>query len=399
MIRRRGANWQVTVYAGTDPITGRERRVTRTVKGRPSQKQPPKEARDLEARLLVEVGSGQHREARLTMRELLDRWLELAGPDLSPTTAQEYRRYVDRVITPRVGSVRLDRLTPSMIDRLYSDLRDGGGRDGRPLAPATIRQVHEILHRSLKLAERWGWIARNPASLASPPKVHRSEIRPPTAEQVRRMLEAADVDDALLTLAVWLAAITGARRGELCGIRWSDVGDNAVVIRRSVGVVTGGLVVKAPKTHQAGRVALDDETVARLRSRHTQQAETALACGVRLDDSAYVLSEDAAGREPLHPDTLTDRFRRLARRLGISCRLHDLRHWHVSQALGAGLPVRDIADRVGHASARMTLDVYRHTITTDDRRAVDSAAAQLQPKVGPTPTRRASAGDAPRLFE
>jgi hypothetical protein len=115
VIRRRGDSWQVSVYAGTDPVTGRERRVTRTVKGKPGQKQVPKAARDLEARLLLEVGAGQHREARVTLNELLDRWLEQARPDLSPKTAQEYRRYVDRVIAPRIGGVYLDRLTPVML--------------------------------------------------------------------------------------------------------------------------------------------------------------------------------------------------------------------------------------------------------------------------------------------
>ena len=194
VIRRRGANWQVTVYAGTDPINGRERRVTRTVKGRPSQKHPPKEARDLEARLLVEVGSGQHREVRITVAELLARWFEHAGPDLSPTTLHEYRGVAARMIVPRIGTVRIDKLTPAMLDRLYRTLRDEGGRNGTPLAPATIRQVHAILRRSLVHAERWGWINRNPAALASPPKVHRREISPPTSEQMRGILEAARDD-------------------------------------------------------------------------------------------------------------------------------------------------------------------------------------------------------------
>jgi len=170
--------------------------------------------------------------------------------------------------------------------------------------------------------------------------------------------------------------------------------------REIVAVLVGELAVKAPKTHQARRVALDDQTLQKLASRRRQQAETALACGVRLDDEAYVLSEDAAARTPLHPDTLTDRFRRLARRLEIPSRLHDLRHWHVSQALGAGLPVRDIAERVGHASARMTLDVYGHTINTDDRRAAESAVAQLQPRARRNPRRRgAGASGTGTLFD
>jgi integrase len=105
------------------------------------------------------------------------------------------------------------------------------------LAPASARQVHAILRRALVHAERWGWINRNPAALASPPKLGRREMQPPSAEQVRRILEAAREDDDNLSLAIWLAAITGARRGELCGLRWADLDGESFVIRRSVAAL------------------------------------------------------------------------------------------------------------------------------------------------------------------
>jgi integrase len=236
MIRRRGTRWQVTVYAGTDPVTGRERRVTRSVPAKPGQTRPPKEARELEARLMVEVGGGDHREARMTVAELLERWLEHAGPDLSPTTLHGYERYIARSIVPAIGRVRLDKLTTAMLDGLYRELRASGGVNGKPLAPATVRQVHAVIRRALHQAERWGWINRNPAALASPPRIVRVEIRPPTPEQVGEILRTARDDDPAFGLALWLAAVTGARRGELCGLRWSDidVDDATVVIRRSV---------------------------------------------------------------------------------------------------------------------------------------------------------------------
>jgi integrase len=104
----------------------------------------------------------------------------------------------------------------------------------------------------------------------------------------------------------------------------------------------------------------------------------ALAIGATLDEEAYVCSEHPAGIVPMHPNLLSDRFRRIVRRLAIPwCRLHDLRHWHVTQALGADLPVRDVAERVGHASARMTLDVYGHAIANADRKAAEAVAAIL----------------------
>ncbi len=107
VIRRRRDRWQVTVYAGVDPVTGRERRVTRSVAAKPGQKGPSREARELEARLLIEVGAGDHRNATVTVTQLLEQWLEQAGPDLSPTTLHGYERYIARSIGPRIGNVRL----------------------------------------------------------------------------------------------------------------------------------------------------------------------------------------------------------------------------------------------------------------------------------------------------
>lgn len=129
----------------------------------------------------------------------------------------------------------------------------------------------------------------------------------------------------------------------------------------------------------------------------------ALACGVALEESAYVLSDDVDGAGPLHPNLFSDRFRRLVRRLKIECRLHDLRHWHVTQALGAALPVRDVAERVGHASATMTLDVYGHAIANADRKAAETVAGVMRDAMKgrnrPRRSRVKPARDTPTLFE
>jgi len=369
----------VIVYVGRDPVTGRERRVARTVSGRRLQRRPPREARELEARLLVEVALGEHRTSTVTLAAVLKRWLDHAGPDLSPTTLHTYRSYIERLLVPRLGGVQLHDLTTIHLDSLYRALRESGGASGRPLSAATVRQVHAIVRRALVQAQRWGLTNDNPAVLASPPKVQRSRIHPPSAEQVAGIVGAARARDPLLGLAVWLAAVTGARRGELCGLRWYDVDlhSQSVVIRRSVVEVPGQLVVKDPKSHRVRRVALDGETCDLLRARQASQAEAAKGARVALDEDAYVLSEEPAGDTPLDPRRLSHRFRALTRNASIECRFHDLRHWHVTQALGTGLPVRDVAERVGHASARMTLDVYGHAIKGADHGAVEAVATLL----------------------
>jgi integrase len=329
--------------------------------------------------LLVEVARGEHRVGRLSVATLLERWLAHTGPDLSPTTLHSYRSYIDRQLVPRLGSVPVAELTTMHLDSVYRDLRESGGADGRPLAPATVRHAHAILHRALVQAQRWGLNDHNPAVLASPPKLARPRIEAPSAEQVARIVGAARAHDPLLGLAVWLAAVTGARRGELCGLRWGDVDlDGAnLMIRRSVINTPGQILIKVPKTDRARRVTLDAATCDLLRMRKSSDVERLRAAGIPLAENAYVLSEAIDLMTPLDPRLLTHRFRAVAHDVHINCRLHDLRHWHVTQALAVGLPVRDVAERVGHASARMTLDVYGHAIKGTDRPAAEAVAGLL----------------------
>ena len=99
--------------------------------------------------------------------------------DLAWSTRVTYKGYVERTILPTLGHLPLRRLDTATLDRFYSELRGRGGHGGRPMAPATVRQIHAILRRALDQAARWGWIAANPAALASPPRLGSAEIRPP----------------------------------------------------------------------------------------------------------------------------------------------------------------------------------------------------------------------------
>lgn len=349
------------VYVDRDPVTGRERRLTRKFAGR-GEKRPPKAARDLEATWLLEVGAGQHRGSDVTVGELLDRWLAQVEHDLSPTTVRGYRTSIEQYLRPYLGKVKLAKLTTASLDGLYARLRAKGGQKGQPLAPATVRQAHAVLRRALGRAVRWGWIGANPAVNASPPALVRRELRPPGRAEVELLLAHSKE----MHLLVLLALGTGARRGELCGLQWSDVDVDSITIRRSV--VRGG-VVKDTKTHAARQIAIGPRVVEALKARRSAMKETALACGVRLSPDAYVLSDDPAGREPLEPHRATERFRSLTKRAGVKCRLHDLRHAHVTGLLAAGIPVADVAARAGHADAHVTLTVYGHASPAIDRRA------------------------------
>jgi integrase len=186
----------VIVYAGRDPITGR-----------------------------TEVGAGQHRGTRSkTVAELIQRWLEwrLSVRPISPTVGT-YRGYLHRSILPALGKLPLGRLDAATLDTFYAQLRKQGGKGGLPMAASSVRQVHAILSGALGRAVVWGWIGQNPARLATPPSVEKADVAPPVVEEAVRLLSVVQEEDAELGVFVRPAVVLGARRGELCALRWSDV--------------------------------------------------------------------------------------------------------------------------------------------------------------------------------
>ena len=285
-----------------------------------------------------------------------------------------YRGYIDRSILPGLGHLQVGRLDAATLDTFYARLRRQGGKDGRPLAASSVRQIHAILSGALTRALVWGWISHNPARLASPPSREQADTQPAAVEDAARLLRTAAGEDPELGLFLRLAVVLGARRGELCALRWSevDLDQGEVLIAGGIVRVPGeSLVDKATKTHAKRRVAIGADTAELLRAHRLAQAKDALACGTTLVADAYVFSHAPDGSAPINPDGITHRFRRLARRLGVRCRLHDLRHFMVTQLVAGGVDWRTVAGRAGHADGHMTLGTYAHFQQAQDRRAAE----------------------------
>jgi integrase len=368
---RRPGVWELIVQLPRDATSPRARQLSRTVQG------TKREAQRALAALVTEASAGKISSSTTTLAELLDRWLEHVAEQLSPTTVREYRRLVARMIAPDLGSLMLRRVTTQRLDAYYASLvRE------RELSPSSVRHVHAVLRGALGQAVRWGWIPTNPAASASPPKVPRREINPPAIADARALLAAADEHDVDFGALLRVLTATGARRGEVCGLRWSDVdaGSRTLSIRRSVASVSGGTIVKDTKTYAARRIALDTDTLAVLATHHQRMQRRALLCRVELDPDGFVFTTTADGSQLLHPDTITGTFSRLCRTAGLSSvRLHDLRHLHTTQLLAAGVPVRTVSGRLGHANAATTLNVYAHFLEASDRDAADVIGGLLQP--------------------
>jgi integrase len=320
----------------------------------------------------------------------LAEWIETQR--LSPATLASYRKNIRLHIAPYLGATPLSRLTGAAVDAWMRQLETSGRADGRGgLSARTVRYVYTILRSALGDAVKHGRLSVDPTDRSTPPSP--SEARPPemqawTAPELARFLRWADAENPDLAMGWRLLAATGMRRGEALALRWRDVDLEAgrLAVRRSVGVVkdkgAGQRLVEGPtKTGQARVVDLDAGTVAALR------AYRAVRGGLALDlvrDTALVLSNlDGTHR---HPERFSRRFAgQLARArtaLGEDglpvIRLHDLRHTHATLLLADGVPVKVVSERLGHASATITLTVYQHVHPGMGREAADRFAALLE---------------------
>ena len=367
-MRQRGASWELRVYLGRDPVTGKKRYATKTVRG------GKRAAQSALASMITEAERGATVRTTSTVGELLDAWFEFASPDFSPKTVKETRGYIDRSLMPALGSQRLAKLKPADLDSFYRRLLASGGVGGRPLAPATVRRIHGILRRALNQGVKWGWLGINPATATTPPRVPAPDITPPSAEAMGRVLRRAATESPDLHCYLMLAAATGARRSELIALRWSDVDLDRATLAIERAIVSGpdGLVEKDTKTHSARRVSLDARTVAVLREHLDRVSGRAVACRVELAGRSFVFSNAADAGESWFPDSVTRSFKRLCVREEVpGVRLHDLRHFVATQLLSAGVDVRTVAGRLGHRNAATTLNVYAHFLEQTDRDAAD----------------------------
>lgn len=385
-LRKRGSAWELRAYAGIDPLTKRQKYLTRTFRG------GKREAEEALARFVTEVSGGGHAAQDTTVGDLIRDWSTLVNRELSPTTARGYDWIVKTYITPTLGKVPLARLRTAQLDRFYGQLRERGGQDDKPLSAATVRQVHAIIRRALQQGVRWGWIAANPAALASPPKVRATQLAPPEPGDVVRLIDEARKSDPDLGCFLHVAATTGARRGELCGLRWRDIDFKAGAVTISRNVVEGAgsqVVEKDTKTHAARRIALDPDTTTALKAQRTRMAGRAKACDRPLGPDAHVFSAEPDGSRPWAPNDVTKAFIRVRTRVGLpAVRLHDLRHFAATRLLAAGVPVRTVSGRLGHANAATTLGVYAHFVEESDQEAAAKLGALLGVKPGKTAASR-----------
>lgn len=297
--------------------------------------------------------------SKQTVREFLDTWIETVKPELAITAWTNYREVLKSYVLPHIGSVRLADLSAMDLKRWHGELLDHGRRDGTPLAVNSVKLAHRVLHRALADGVRWNVLPVNPASSVRVPKGEHKEMSVWTSEEARRFLDSLEHDRLR---GLWALALhTGMRRGELAGLRWSDVDLDGGTLTIAQQRTTAGskTVTMAPKARSQRQLILADPTVSSLRKHLERQLIERFDAGVAWVESGYVFVDESG--EPLLPQRITKMFAAAIARADVpTIRLHDVRHTMATNALAAGVHPKVVQEQLGHATIAVTMDIYSH---------------------------------------
>jgi integrase len=376
-IRKRGANsWELKY--DVPRAEGGRHIVYRSFKG--SRREAAAEL----ARLLARVADGGHVDPhRLTVvehvRNRVAQWR--AKSIISVKTAERYEELVEYQLARfPIGSRPLQKLSAADVEAWHSELRTKGRLDGSGgLSSRTIGHAHKLLGKALREGVRHGLVLKNVASEERPPRVTAKKMEILSPDQVREL--PTKLTGRPIYPAAVVALFTGLRRGELLALRWSDVNLDRKILSVQEALeetVEHGIRRKTTKTKSGQReIALPDIVVDTLREHRRQHLELRLALGLgKLSSDALVFSTPD-GR-PLTPNTFSSTWARTATELGLGVSFHALRHTHASMLIAAGVPITEIAHRLGHGSPSVTLNTYAHLYEKDDSRAANAINAALK---------------------
>lgn len=300
----------------------------------------------------------------LTVGAFLERWLAGAKSSVRGSTFTRYSQLVRVHLIPRLGKIPLPKLIPADLSAAYASMLSDG------LAPRTAGHAHRVLGRALREAEVAGLIGRNVARLVKPPRVPHAEMHTFSAEQARALLHAS-ADDRLGALYA-VALATGARQGELLALRWPDVDfDNGAVRIRRTLVRTGGRhELGEPKTASSRRsIPIGAATIDALRAHRRAQAQERLRIGGVWQDGDLVFPS-VVGTPLDGGNLLKNSYYPLLARVGLPrLPFHNLRHTAATLLLAAGTHPKIVAERLGHSTPTVTLNVYSHVTPTMQREA------------------------------
>ncbi len=350
--KRSDGRWEGRYTAGYDPQTGK--RIIKNVLGKTQAEVKAKLTKALEDCKELDVV----RTDEYTVAEWLRLWYDLyAEPNVRPTTAASYRRSIELHVIPRIGDIKLNRLTSRELQKLYKDLLENGRlrevqKEKNPgLSNSTVRGIHMMLHNALDRAVKERLILRNPTEDCIIPKLEKKEMKILHPEDIKAYLTAAERRGVLPMF--YLELVSGVRKGELVALLWDDLDIERCTISVSKQALSrpgGEIVVNRPKTENSIRaISIPQEAVDLLVKEHQKHP-----------DNPYMFPSPKTGGM-YYPDSVVNFHKQLLQDAGLEhIRFHDLRHTFATMALQNGVDVKTVSSMLGHYDAGFTLRTYTH---------------------------------------
>jgi integrase len=372
--------WQLRVYLGVDPATGKKRQLGRVHHG------GRRSAEDALRDLIAEVEQGRGQPTRFTtVGQLLEMHLESRWDRWAPNTRNEARRLVESELVPALGEVDIRRLRPLEVERAMRAIAR--------TRPRTAVNALARLRAAYSDAMRWELVDRNPAAIADAPSVpERDDTTPEIGDVSPAILAAIAAGDIDVAVMVRVAVTTGARRGELAALRWSciDLEARKVRISRAISIdrnggpmkpngMRKGVAVEGPtKTHNRKRLTIDQGTASWLRALRTESIERAAEFAMEWNPDGFVWCQRPDGLDPWWPDTFSHKWHDLAVAIGRpEIRLQDLRHAMITEVISAGFDITIASGRAGHRSKTVTLNTYSHALPDRDVEVAEHLGRKL----------------------
>ena len=362
--KRKDGRWEGRYTAGYDAKTGK--RIIKNVLGKTQAAVKEK----LQTAIAECQGLDVSRSEEYTVATWLRTWYELyAKPNVRTATTNRYELMIERYTVPRIGTIKLQKLTTRHLQKLYKELLDSGrihvgSNQPQGLSTTTVHSVHLMLHAALERAVKERLIPRNPTEDCVPPKPRKVEMQILPAQDMHAYLEAAKARDLLPMF--YLELVSGLRKGELVALRWDDldIQSNTIsVSKQYVRNPDGSLELTRPKTENSVRlVSIPQAPVDLLIQEHEKHPH-----------SPYLFPSPITG-DMYHPDSVVNLHKKILKDAGLPhIRFHDLRHTFATTALQNGVDVKTVSSMLGHYDAGFTLRTYTHAT----RQKQDEVAATM----------------------
>ncbi len=341
-----------------------------------SEKTARKKAEAFAATFEKECREGTTTDSRQKFASFCDYVISLKEQrGVKHSTIVRYRELTRRIY-PQIGHIKLRELRADHLNDLYTLLGQEGRnkRTGGKLSAKTILEHHRLISTVLEQAVKEGLVPFNVASRATLPKAEHKEVNYFQPEQVAAIRDALELEPIKWKTLVHLLLITGARRGEILGLKWDkvDFAGNRIYICNSVLYSADvGIYETTPKTERSKRyITLPVESMQLLREYRVWQIERRLQLGGYYQDRGFLFTQEDGG--PMHPDSVTDWLNKFSIRHGLPhINAHAFRHTMASMLYFNGVDSVSISKRLGHAQVSTTANIYAHVMEQADQRNAD----------------------------